>query len=111
MRALALILLAGEAVADLPEWDGAWTTAGDSCAEMEPSVYDGAEYYHLKTDCTVTEARRLDLPGGWRISTECREDAREFTQEYVLMMTVYDRMFIWYGEEHSYPLELERCAE
>jgi len=99
----------GLSYADLPAWDGYWVVPGDSCEEAEPHVFDGAVNFHLKTDCTVTQAERMDLAGAWSIATECQEDARDFSQEYVLLMTVDDRMFIWYGEEHSRPLELERC--
>lgn len=98
------------ALADLPAWDGHWVSEGDSCEEAEPHVYDGAMDYYLKTDCTVTRAERLDLPGAWRISAFCQEDAREFEQDYMLLLTLHERMFIWYGEDHSYPVVLERCA-
>lgn len=57
----------------------------------------------------MTRVEPLDLPGAWRISTQCREETLEFTQEYMLLMTTSDRMFIWYGEAHNWPLELERC--
>ena len=110
MRLAALVLIAPMAAwAELPDWDGHWVAPGDRCEDAEPHVFEGAVSVYLKTECTVTHSEQQEPQGVWHISTQCHEDLRDFTQDYALLMTVSDRMFIWYGEEHSYPLELERC--
>ncbi len=88
----------GTSAAEVPLWEGYWTTNANWCVNTgeagdETPTWIGRDgLYGIEWSCEITSVEPTGFPQSWTLKTTCLGAGLEYTDEYIMLVDMDDRL-------------------
>jgi len=111
----AAILFAVPAWAERPAWVGywaenaAWCVHAGSVGDETPALFAEDGLFGIEWSCDIQKISETGVGQSWAVSAKCLDAGFEYTENFIWMLTPYDRLLTLTADGQV--SDLVRCAK